>query len=32
MVYWRDEGFIVQFLNYISWDLIAQKVTFSDGK
>ena len=32
MVYWRDEGFIVKFLNYISCDLIAQKVTFSDGK
>ena len=32
MVYQRDEGFIVQFLNYISWHLIAQKVTFSGGK
>ena len=32
MVYWREEGFIVQFLNYISWDLIAQKVTFSGGE
>ena len=32
MVYWKDEDFIVQFFNYISWDLIAQKVTFIEGK